>query len=488
MARRINRTLVLEGYLVADTPVHVGSADTGHQVDMPFAADGMGRFYIPGTSLAGAIRAWEMSEKKHEWWGRLEGIASMVVVDDAPVETKTNAELWHGNGIDRFSGGAFEGIKFDRQVLPKGTRFRFRLQREISKGEDISETRRWMGHLLAALESGEISFGGSVSRGFGRLSLKNATGSEIDWSSRSGILSWLDYGPSPSIEGWRKEFSAVSKSASRTLSIEINWQPLGPLMSKSASEGMAVDSMPFVSADGKSYAMTLPGSSIKGALRQQAERIVRTVLENAGHIEAQQHFEQIDLPLVRELFGSSRQGKDGEQGARSRLYVDTCYSELSLARREWNDLDKDVESWKKTRYPLVKADHVSIDRWTGAGLEGALFNTAEPDKSVKWEPIRLKFDCGRGGDQAPLSLLWLVLRDFCSGKIPLGFGVNRGYGDLAVKSISFSGLFSFGYDKDSMEIEIENGTPRTQAHADFIETLKKHWTAWLETQRSKEVA
>ena len=54
MAREIIKTLILEGELVAETPLHIGGADTGHTTDMALAVDGCGRYYLPGTSLAGA--------------------------------------------------------------------------------------------------------------------------------------------------------------------------------------------------------------------------------------------------------------------------------------------------------------------------------------------------------------------------------------------------------------------------------------------------
>ena len=148
MARKTSYTLELTGELVAVTPLHIGGADTGDTVDMPFARDGAGNLYIPGTSLAGAIRAWEgMADVSDDLWGYagksdLEDHASHLIFDDAPLRIDAGdggaaTELWHGIGIDRHSGATATGIKFDREVLPRGSRFGFRLQLEVPHVETL---------------------------------------------------------------------------------------------------------------------------------------------------------------------------------------------------------------------------------------------------------------------------------------------------------------------------------------------------------------
>ena len=53
MARTISHTLLLTGVLVADAPLHVGSADTGHESDLPLAVDHPGAV----TPVAAFFRA-----------------------------------------------------------------------------------------------------------------------------------------------------------------------------------------------------------------------------------------------------------------------------------------------------------------------------------------------------------------------------------------------------------------------------------------------
>lgn len=494
MARKISHTLTLQGSLVAITPLHTGSADTGHTSDMPLAVNGRGEFYLPGTSIAGAIRAWEQAQEQDEIWGYMLdnklgdklGHASFMIVEDAQAMDAPLAELWHGIGINRRWGGANEHSKFDRQLLPQGTHFSFRLQREVSNEAKIEEARASMGRLLLALEGGEIPFGGGTTRGFGKLRLEKAEGKETRWSNKVGILSWLENKQRDASGNWKM---ACEPGASNThnFAIEIHWQPKGPLMSKAARDGMAVDALPFVSriSDGK-YALTLPGSGIKGALRQHAERIVRTVLRDDGKAAAGQHFDQVDVPLVRELFGAARPVDSAKEGvakaAKGKLSVDTCYaSDDALTQQDWDDLDVSDESWRITTHPLTRTDHVAIDRWTGGAADKALFNAVEPLKTIQWEPIRLNLNCCRGLPLQELALLWLALRDLCAGGIPLGFGVNRGYGDLEVNTITLRGL---NCGLVNANLAVKDGKIVEEDIIDLLGCLKYAWMDWIKSNQT----
>lgn len=491
MAREISHTLILEGELVADSPIHVGGADTGHSSDLPLAIDGQDRYYLPGTSTAGAIRAWEMTVDDDAIWGHADkndGQASFIIIDDAPAIDAPRAELWHGVGIDRCTGGAANGIKFDRQILPQGTRFRFRLQREVSSAQDLPEARARMGRLLLALEKGQIPFGAAQTRGFGRMHLERATGSEHGWSKKEEILAWLRGAQTDAIPQWRACAETSTHTETTQYHITIHWRPRGPLMSKSAYDGMDVDMLPFVSrARNGNYALTLPGSSIKGALRSHAERIIRTVLDNDCNAQSKQHFEQTDVPLVRELFGAARTPDRKDDGARKTtppaarglLAVETCYAEISLPDSDLEKISVDFAAWKPADTQvrkLHKADHVAIDRWTGGASDGALYNAIEPDRGLEWEPIRLHIDLRRGERYAERALLWLVLCDLAAGRIPLGFGVNRGYGDILIDHLELSGL--------------DNAPPLTLSVRDGVidiasefrsehEKMKQAWTEWI---------
>jgi RAMP superfamily len=130
MARRIRSRLKINGILITQSPIHVGGMDGNPQVDLALASNGQGQYYIPGTSLAGAFRAWmEMSSndkndnKLKNLWGFQEengrsGHASFVLIEDATIQGRV-AEIRDGVGINRMWGTAAEQVKYDRAILPK---------------------------------------------------------------------------------------------------------------------------------------------------------------------------------------------------------------------------------------------------------------------------------------------------------------------------------------------------------------------------------
>src|SRR5205085_12076791 len=58
MARKTHSRLKIEGTLTALTPMHVGGYGDSPDTDVPLARNGEDKCYVPGTSLAGVLRAW----------------------------------------------------------------------------------------------------------------------------------------------------------------------------------------------------------------------------------------------------------------------------------------------------------------------------------------------------------------------------------------------------------------------------------------------
>ena len=73
-------------------------------------------------------------------------------------------------------------------------------------------------------------------------------------------------------------------------------------------------------------------------------------------------------------------------------------------------------------------NHVSIDRFTGGAIDGALFN--EETLYAKGQSFNLKLIVNNDAfkDKDVQTAFESSLRDLCSGMLPLGGGVNRGNG------------------------------------------------------------
>ncbi|GIW92464.1 MAG: hypothetical protein KatS3mg110_0505 [Pirellulaceae bacterium] len=196
MAREIESRLWLRGELVAKSPIHVGGLGDDVDTDLPLAVNGAGDFYVPGTSLAGSIRQYVEErfgdDLAHCLWGyqtKEDGKASHVVVEDGVLlnPDEVPPEIRDGVGIDRQWGAAAEHIKYDRAVLPKGTRIDFAMYVEVPDGDQRSEALAMLAEIRRALQEGLIRLGAGKTRGLGYVELVDSQITEQSYKHRNDL-------------------------------------------------------------------------------------------------------------------------------------------------------------------------------------------------------------------------------------------------------------------------------------------------------------
>ncbi|GCL38368.1 hypothetical protein SR1949_34820 [Sphaerospermopsis reniformis] len=495
MARKISSRIKVSGQLIAQTPIHVGGTGGNPQIDLPLAVNGQGKYYIPGTSLAGAFRSWiEDSQKANNLWGyqqekNAEGHASFIVVEDAPIQG-VNAEIRDGVGIHRGWGTAAEKAKYDRAILPKGCKIPLNMTLELpfQSSEEATEYKNSFAYLIKSLEKGEIRLGAAKTRGLGKVKLFNLSISESNLSQRDGILKALQ-GKDETINSAIFLQSNIISYQREKLTFEINWQPQSPLMVKAEGNGIAVDILPLVSAIDSSLTFVLPGSSIKGALRFQAERIIRTVCSYLINRNAD-FMEQIEVPLVNELFGTRAKANQQTVKNIGSLFIDDCYANKIITASDWANIEAATnettlkESLNHAHLQNVQqAFHVAVDRWTGGAADGMLYSNLELMK-INWKPIYLTLDITRIPKEklfAIISLLLLCLRDLADGRIPLGYGTNRGMGSIKVNNIVTKGENMSPDLEKFTNVTLENGS-LTNLDFELLQTLNNAWKNWINQQ------
>ena len=530
MARSVTGRLVVTGELVALTALHVGGLGEDVTADMPLARDGAGRFVVPGTSLAGSFRGWcERAFPEPTVtaiWGSAtdEGAASMVCIEDIPVggDDKVFVEIRDGVGIDREWGTAADAIKYDRAVLPRGTRLPLRMMIEYDGGSAES-AREMAAALVAALADGEVCLGAAKTRGLGRVRLEDGRLEQFDLGSREGTLALLrrlaweargsaaPAGSRPAASGEIAPRPAAG--APPRLAIEIDWHPVGPLMVKAGADGIAVDTLPLMAGYDGGLSPILPGSSVKGVLRGQSERIMRTLLDLPlphSPRPLERFLGQLRrIPLVDVVFGAAGESirdRDDDEDAKPHestnhplpglggLAVDDCHGKTRISRESWSRvLEAAIEPPKGGREsPLRQAlddtglnawtagFHVGVDRWTGGAADQLLFSVMEPH-GVAWEPIHLTLDFSRLPEHdhhAAVMLLLLLIRDLAEGRLPLGYGVNRGFGAIAVERVRVRGR-GLPTDLASLaELDLDRGNI-THLPAELRASLDAAWLSWL---------
>ncbi len=559
MARKISSRLIISGTLEAETPLHVGGYGVDVETDLPLARNGKGELYVPGTSLTGVLRAWceknftgkddkgkdvpikligEMFGPKRQP-GIEEGHASFVLIEDAKiikpkknvngeeVEQEILTEIRDGVGIDRIYGTAADKSKFDRAILPKGSKLDFEMIVEIQENE--AKTKEIIGNLLTVLSNEKIRLGGSKTRGLGRVKLIDCKVKEekfTGFDEESQIANILKLFETQDnfvpLQTWLTD-EKISEFESKTpkLEIEIEWSPTLPLMNKAAYEGIGVDMLPVTSGFGnEKLALVLAGSSIKGAFRSHAERIMRTLLdiETPNKSDDSQNFSnQIRLrdkngkdtslatTLIGEMFGAKKEKDDSSKLGLGALSIDDCYSVESFNQKEWREVEqgttKDDDSaidWEiskaietvqskmthQTKIPNPHfhiSHHTAIDRFTGGVADGALYSVLAPH-NIEWQTIKMSLDFGRTENKkASLMLLLLVLRDLAENRLPLGFATNRGMGEIKIESINLKGkiLDDYGLQKNEKGEVVLNGGKISELDETFRNDLAKEWKECL---------
>lgn len=428
--------------LTVASALHVGTGRGDALVDDTVAHDACGRPIVPGTTLAGLLRAMTSRmrpESEERLWGSTEG-ASPVLVDDAVIDLGGKGiGTRAGIAIDRHTGAVTPGALYEHAVVPAGARLTLRLE------TDDRELEADLLQLLGALRADGLRVGRATTRGMGRLVADTHVAvHRIDLGDAADLvrIAQGEHGRTERVE-------LVPEALPGVTAVTIEWSGSLPVLSRDPRPAGQVDALPLlveaVDPDGATagHRLALPGSSIKGALRAHAERIVRTV---GGGAEDQ------ELPFIDLLFGSAKDGGSGRRGA---VHVDDC---LTSGRVDPDALAALDPRAADARVPVTADDgssagevlvahHVAIDRWTGGAADRRLFDVAEA-RGVEWGPIRISIDepmlhrrlpgdaeAPSGTQDAGLAaagLLLLVIEDLAAGRVPLGGLVTRGRGSAIV--------------------------------------------------------
>ncbi|WP_413173179.1 RAMP superfamily CRISPR-associated protein [Anabaena azotica] len=204
--------------------------------------------------------------------------------------------------------------------------------------------------------------------------------------------------------------------------IDLTIIPDGPILIKSGKEGAdpTKPDMEFVEtyhAGGRT--IYLPGSSLKGAIRAHAERIVRTVGEEKPNSKK--------LPWANDPLNDKYdylKNKSSSEIYQLSSFTDQIFGNTSIASRlRIEDAYPDNSKPLKTE----ERNGVAIDRVFGSVAVGP-FNYQVCTAGDFKTKLHLK-----NFTLAQLGLIGLVLRDLNDGWFGLGFAKSRGLGTVEVK-------------------------------------------------------
>lgn len=413
--------------LEAKTPLVIGSGNKDIYTDATIAKDVNGMPYIPGTSIAGVVRhALGLTDKEDNFFGYQKGESgrgSEIIFSEAKMIGVDGVAL---DGIQNLNDDfykAFEALpvrqhvritdkgvganhgKFDEEIIYKGTKFCFEIE-VVSATDDTKKFKE----VLNKLNSAEFRIGGGSRKGFGKMGVESCLYKTLDLGKAEDLSKYLEHTSdlSKPFEGDKYENDNVSTSIVYRLDME----PEDFYIFGAGFGDDEVDLVPvkekIVDYSKKTVVdvnVVIPASSIKGAIAHRVAFHYNKL--NGWYVGNENAKVGNENKAVQELFGyTSEDGKEKVRG--NVLFEDIIENNDDVKEKIFN--------------------HVSIDRFTGGAIEGALFS--EKAQYAKGQSFTTSITLLKDDfeDANIIKSFEAALKDIANGMLPLGGATNKGYG------------------------------------------------------------
>jgi CRISPR/Cas system CSM-associated protein Csm3 (group 7 of RAMP superfamily) len=303
--------------------------------------------------------------------------------------------LRHGVALDPITATAADRKLYTHEIVPSGSRFELVIEADALDPQQLQSLRQllsgWNGDLASALGKGR-------GHGWGRVTWQEQ---QIEVITSQALASWATQAPSKPLP-WSKLPCEPLPEAPPCAAFGFQLTAQGPILindsgrvRRNPSDDNPAPDLEYL-RDPQGRAV-IPGSSLRGAVRGHARRILATIAHQHAHCPPQQAT-QIAEELIRELFG--------EEGRRGILWFgDAIASETTPVQQTMN----------------------AVDRFTGGVAKTALYS------ANRVEEPRFMGECYLDAPRASAAGWWkglmlFVLRDLMEGELTLGWGKGKGYG------------------------------------------------------------
>lgn len=293
------------------SPLNV-SAGLSEETDADVLRNGDGEVFIPGTSVAGAFRnALMLKEKSDGIMGYSDGeqgrMSSMLISDIYFVEPE-HVKTGIRDGIKLDDSKIVEN-KFDMEIVETGAVGTLYIECVVREGDTPEQYVNAIKKLVTMLQSGEIRFGANKNRGFGRVELLTEADSEsyvyeksfskedkndyaafiLDVNSKTSKDTRLGLYDSQKLsdwigEEWTEKCMNMNQRADadqpldlgQYVKISVPLRLMGGISIRRYSAKSNQADFEHITCDGKPV---IPGSSWNGAIRADAARILRELID-----------------------------------------------------------------------------------------------------------------------------------------------------------------------------------------------------------------
>ncbi|MDY0095783.1 MAG: RAMP superfamily CRISPR-associated protein [Candidatus Vecturithrix sp.] len=396
--------IIVQGEVECLSPLHIGNGKD-ERSDLDVLLDAQGNPFIPATSLVGVLRHATKNIAPQEDWKKFWGYTSEKQDEQEPGQQSSmhcsdlicqsqtlKPVIRDGIEIDNITGIVKKQRKYDYELVERGTRFKLNMEFSY-KEADKEFVRRMAATIYTLLNDKQIRLGAKTNSGFGEICLLENTTKIYEFqfspTTKSDVLYWLTRNFSAKQPIAVNVLGTPFEITSNHFNINASFWLKNSLIVRSYSADPDAPDATHITSNND---WILPGSSLKGAIRARAERIVNTLNK--------------PKELVENLFGFVVENEKENNKKKGRIRV----KEAVLPQ---------FVSEMQTR--------IKIDRFTGGTIESALFETmplfgGKPDKIINLQ-LHVR-DC----QPYEAGLLLLVLKDLWTGDLAVGGEKNVGRG------------------------------------------------------------
>lgn len=446
----------------AKSPLAVGSGNADLLTDAPVALDVNGMPYIPGTSIAGVVRH-QLDEQQvntaAEWGCNTQNANSGSniiftearildslghVADGMNLQAGKDALLQHYLALPirqhvriNEKGTTADAGKFDGQVVYAGTRFCFEMEWLAAEKDDETWNR-----ILAEFLAPSFRLGSGTRCGFGEMAIVGQPAVAcLDLKDAVHLALYLskpsELERSASWQGWTEGSLLTPDDTGlwQEYQLELVPQDLFLFAAAGGDENGDADTTAVRAQvvkwneEGKGRLVNnqvlIPATSIKGAI---AHRIAFH-FNRLSQIYAEALCAQEDTEATTDLQEQIKQNVGGKNTAVVTLLGSEgeYRNKKQTGQIRGNVIFSDI-ILDDSKFADKLVNHVTIDDFTGAAIEGHLF-TEQPvygngEKFMTSIFVRRKALL----DETVGKALECTLSDICEGYLPLGGGTNRGNG------------------------------------------------------------
>lgn len=442
----MNHLFLARIILEAKTPLAVGTGEKDILTDKLIAHDVNHLPYIPGTSLVGVLRNnladvldenaiksifgyQSKAEEDSEGSRLIASSAYMIGTDGNIIDSLQNIDFdnpFYGRFLDlplrqhvriSESGACDKKMrgKFDNQIVYTGTRFGFEIEL-ISDGSEFDKSL-W-NEIINHIHNENFRLGGGTRKGYGKVEVVELKQAELNM--KKDLNTYLNKTSNLNDTFWNsvKNESWIGSSDSKMDCYRIELTPDDFFLFSSGLESKDADityiSEPIITWHSNKPGFTdkkilIPATSVKGAI---SHRLAYHYNKLSGVFSDKSD----TIPMtaentaVKKLFGFSANNEDGQRG---------------------NVIMSDLYLNEQASVKLL--NHVSIDRFTGGAIAGALFNEEVIYGDQKSFALDIYVEKKALPDINVKEAFSATLLDICNGLLPLGGGTMRGHGSFTGK-------------------------------------------------------